>query len=253
MKFFASATNRFATGVAVLLIAACSSTPVTVNSPQSPTPAPLPADCARPITYVALGDSTVSGAGASSPEANYVSRLGASLHAAYPRAQVVNLGMNGATAADVLTEQVNQAVGLRPDLVTLSVGPNDIIDGRGIKSFEANVARIFETLGRRSRALLITNLIPDLAVAPRFTELEKIVVGQETIAFNAALKQSADRHGVRVVDLYEPSRHQLPNHPELISGDGYHPSDEGYARWARLMWPAIASAIPAPCRTATTP
>lgn len=253
MKFSASVSNCFVIGAAVLLIAACASTSATVNSARSPKSAGLPTDCARPITYVALGDSTVFGAGASSPDATYVARLGASLRAAYPLVRVVNLGMNGATAAEVLSEQVSQAVGLRPDLVTLSVGPNDIIGGRNITAFEANLAGIFETLQGQSRAAVVANLIPDMAIAPRFTELEKIVVEQETIAFNAVLKQDAARYGVRIVDLYGPSRNQVPNHPELVSGDGYHPSDQGYARWAQLMWPAIASAIPAPCRTAKIP
>jgi lysophospholipase L1-like esterase len=31
--------------------------------------------------------------------------------------------------------------------------------------------------------------------------------------------------------------------PELIGADGYHPSDEGYARWAELMWAAIEGRI----------
>src|SRR5882724_10810737 len=76
--------------------------------------------------YVALGDSTVEGVGATSPDRNYVALLYERLRAVYPRARVVNLGAGGATSADVLLRQLDRAIGLRPDLVTLSIGPNDI-------------------------------------------------------------------------------------------------------------------------------
>jgi lysophospholipase L1-like esterase len=45
------------------------------------------------------------------------------------------------------------------------------------------------------------------------------------------------------VDLYEASRREVPSRPELMAGDGYHPSDLGYARWAELMWDAVQSRI----------
>jgi lysophospholipase L1-like esterase len=48
-----------------------------------------------------------------------------------------------------------------------------------------------------------------------------------------------------VVDLYQPSQAALPAHPELVSTDGYHPSDVGYERWAELMWVAIEPRGPA--------
>ncbi len=53
--------------------------------------------------YVALGDSTVEGVGATSPDRNYVALLYERLRAVYPRARVVNLGAGGATAAGVLS------------------------------------------------------------------------------------------------------------------------------------------------------
>ena len=46
-----------------------------------------------------------------------------------------------------------------------------------------------------------------------------------------------------VVDLFAASRDEVPRHPELVAGDGYHPSDAGYARWAELMWQRIATRI----------
>src|ERR1700682_6101522 len=44
----------------------------------------LPSDRRTPIVYVALGDSTVYGLGASSPSTHYVARLFWRLHPEYP-------------------------------------------------------------------------------------------------------------------------------------------------------------------------
>src|SRR5262245_12522119 len=98
----------------------------------------LPADPRTPVVYVALGDSTVEGVGATSKDRHYVGRLLARLRAVYPGARLVNLGIGGATSADVLAAQVDQAVDIKPDLVTLSVGPNDITTGVPVDHYEHN-------------------------------------------------------------------------------------------------------------------
>jgi lysophospholipase L1-like esterase len=63
------------------------------------------------------------------------------------------------------------------------------------------------------------------------------------IAFNDVLDRQARAHGAEVVDLYGPSRAEVPRRPELIAADRYHPSDAGYARWAELMWAGIDARI----------
>jgi lysophospholipase L1-like esterase len=194
--------------------------------------------------YVALGDSTVEGIGASRSELNYVSRLYARLREVYRNTRVENLGVGGATSVDVLARQLDRAVALAPDLVTLSVGPNDITERVPLADYTRNIDAIFGRLTSQTRAVLVVNLLPDLAITPRFRGHEaEAVVGRRSIEFNAALTRLARRHGVEVVDLYEPSRREVPARPELMAGDGYHPSDLGYARWAELMWDAVQSRI----------
>ena len=204
----------------------------------------LPADRDAPIVYVALGDSTVEGIGASRPELNYVSRLYARLREIYRAARVENLGAGGATSVDVLARQLDRAIALTPDLVTLSVGPNDITERVPLADYTRNVETIFRRLAAETRAVLVVNLLPDLAVTPRFRGHEaEAVVARRSIEFNTALARVARRHGVEVVDLYAPSQREVPARPELMAGDGYHPSDVGYARWAELMWDKIRSRI----------
>ncbi|HSE93829.1 MAG TPA: SGNH/GDSL hydrolase family protein [Methylomirabilota bacterium] len=206
--------------------------------------ATLPADRDAPILYVALGDSTVEGVGASGGPATYVARLHERLRAHYPRARVANLGVAGATSADVRAAQVERAVSLRPQLVTLSVGPNDITAGVSVDDYERNVDTVLRRLSEAGRPVVVVNLLPDLAVTPRFAgHPGAATVGRRTVAFNDALRRTVHEHGAGLVDLYGPSRQEVPRQPWLLSADGYHPSDAGYARWAELMWQGVEARL----------
>jgi lysophospholipase L1-like esterase len=200
----------------------------------------LPGDATAPLRYVALGDSTVEGIGATSAATTYVGQLHRRLQVLYPGARVDNLGAGGATSDDVLERQLERAVALAPQLVTLSIGPNDITTHVPVTRYESNVAAILARLTRATSAVVVVNLLPDLAVTPRFRAHQaRPVVARLTVEFNEALARQARRHGAELVDLYGPSQAEVPVRPELMSKDGYHPSDAGYARWAELMWAGV--------------
>jgi len=234
---------RLAALAAVIVVTGCVAIAPSRDSPSGAQHR-LPADPTAAVVYVALGDSTVEGEGASSPDRNYVSRLLDRLRTVYPLARLVNLGVGGATAADVLSRQLPQALELRPDLVTLSVGPNDITRERSLWAYARDIEAILKTLARATTAVVVVNLIPDLTVTPRFKGKDiELRVRQRVIAFNDILISAARAHGAEVVNLYAASRQEVPGRPELIGADRYHPSDEGYARWAELMWAGIEARI----------
>jgi len=89
----------------------------------------------------------------------------------------------------------------------------------------------------------VVNLLPDLGVAPRFPAELRPALEQQTQRFNQALARVAQMYDAQLVDLYTPSQQEIPQHPEQVSADNYHPSDAGYARWAELMWSGVATRI----------
>jgi len=116
--------------------------------------------------------------------------------------------------------------------------------GVAVEAYEKNVTRVLGRLTRETRALVVVNLLPDLAVTPRFRQSDKRdAVNRLTVRFNEALERQARAHGIEVVDLYARSRDEVPRRPELVAADGYHPSDLGYARWAELMWTRVAPKV----------
>ena len=84
----------------------------------------------EPITIVAIGSSSTAGAGASSPAASYPSRLAGRSHGTlFPRQKftVINRGVNGEEAADMLKRFDAQVVVEKPDLVLWQLGTNSVI------------------------------------------------------------------------------------------------------------------------------
>ena len=195
----------------------------------------------RRCSYVALGDSTVEGSrGQLSPATTYVARLHARLRAVYPRAAVDeprcrrrHLGRRrprSARARDAHAAKSGDGVDRaqrhhRP-------GPGGGVRAQCRDDFPA--PHQGDERGRRRQPA--PGPRGDAAL-PR-AEAEP-VLGSLTMQFNEALSRQARRHGVEVVDLYEPSRVEIPGRPELMAADGYHPSDLGYARWAELLWAGI--------------
>jgi lysophospholipase L1-like esterase len=216
-------------------------------SAASDAPRLLPADREAAVLYVALGDSTVAGVGASTASHTYVSHVHRRLRDVYPQARVVNLGVSGATSADVLARQLPVAVKLAPHLVTLSIGPNDITGKVSVERYERNIDATLHALTHETDAVVVVNLLPDLAVTRRFKGGgHEAAVAKLTVRFNAALAERGRRYGVELVDLYGPSQREVPANPGLLAGDGYHPSDDGYARWAELMWTGLEARMPRP-------
>ena len=203
----------------------------------------LPSDRRTPLLYVALGDSTVYGLGASHPSRHYVARLFECLRMEYPSARLINRGTCLATAADVLAHQLPDAVRDQPHLVTLSVGPNDLRQGRSPGEFARRVEVILERLQRETDAAVVINRLPDMAHCPRFRESERSMVAALARHYNHALQHVADGFGIDLVDLGIMDR-APDNQSRLFSEDGYHPSDDGYAAWAAAMWAMVRDRIP---------
>src|SRR5262249_55203746 len=73
----------------------------------------------QPLTIVAIGSSSTFGAGASSHATSYPSRLAVELRALLPRTSitVINRGINGETAQEMLARFDRDVFAAHPDLV----------------------------------------------------------------------------------------------------------------------------------------
>jgi acyl-CoA thioesterase-1 len=88
----------------------------------------------EPLTIVAIGSSSTFGAGASSLAMSYPSRLAVELRALLPRSSiaVINRGVNGDTAREMLARFDRDVFAAHPDLVLWQVGSNAVLLDRPI-------------------------------------------------------------------------------------------------------------------------
>src|SRR6185503_5532697 len=197
-----------------------------------------------PVVYVALGDST--GAGVGARDGGYVARVFKRIAERRPESTLSNLCVSGATTADVLRDQLQQAVAMNPNLVTVGIGVNDIGHGLTLEQFSKNFEEILSTLKEKTTAHIVVTNLPDVSSAPRIPSVMRSEYQRQIIQFSRRLEEIANQYGVTIFDIYSITKDELPSHPEYFSNDGFHPSDEGYELWATQMWPTIAGTIGVP-------
>jgi lysophospholipase L1-like esterase len=197
---------------------------------------------ATPVVYVAFGDSTGVGVGARR-DGGYVARVFERIERMRAGSSVRNFCVSGAETADVLRGQLTRLDQTRPTLVTLGIGINDVSHGVTPEQFARNYEEIVTRLKSKTDAPIVATNIPDISHAPRVPAFLHEQVRQRIQLFNTHIGEIARRHDLLLVDAYDMSREVIPNHPEFFSPDGFHPSDEGYEYWAKMMWPAVKKAI----------
>lgn len=194
-----------------------------------------------PIMYVALGDSTGAGVGATN--GGYVARLFNQLSAERPGSELLNLCVSGATTEDLLRDQLQRGVDKSPQLVTVGIGINDVGHGFTVEQFAANYEKILSTLREKTQARIVVTNIPDVSQAPRVPPAARAEYQRQIVQLNERLEEIARRYEVTVFDVFSVTQRELPQHPEFFSSDGFHPSDSGYELWAQQMWPTLLQVI----------
>lgn len=174
---------------------------------------------------VVLGDSAAAGHGLPGPEAGLARRIGRALHVQDGRAtQVASAARDGATTADVLTEQLAAARGA--DLVVVGVGVNDAVRGRRAAVAAAELRQVLTTVAADAEAVVLLSC-PDLSVAPALPAVLRPLVGVRCRAVARAQQRVARELQIPVVAV---GRAELV--PEVFGPDGFHPGVVGHERLA---------------------
>ena len=138
---------------------------------------------------------------------------------------------------DELNQGINQRTDLREtyDLVSLLIGVNNQYRGYSIDQFALDFAALLNRAilfagGRAERVFVLS--IPDYAYTP-FGGGD-MDISEEIDAFNAVNAQITMDRGVRYFDITPISRRGL-DQPDLVAGDGLHPSGKQYGLWVQQM------------------
>ncbi|WP_052720322.1 SGNH/GDSL hydrolase family protein [Actinoplanes rectilineatus] len=194
------------------------------------------------ITVAVVGDSFAAGYGASRPRETPAGLIAGRLARRLGcRVDLECLAVMGARTPD-LTPQVDRAVALRPHLVLLFVGGNDITNlsppGRTGRELGEHVRRL-----RAAGARVVVGGCPDLSVPPLVTRpLTWLMAGLSRRLSQAQAAHVRAAGGV-YVDLFTALSPAFSAWPQrMLSPDGFHPSADGYVVAASAVLPAVMDA-----------
>jgi lysophospholipase L1-like esterase len=205
-------------------------------------PQPIPEN--HSIRYLALGDSYTSGESVDESSRWPVQLAGALRNAGFDVGDPIIIAETGWTTGD-LTDAIEQSDPQPPfGLVTLLIGVNNQYQGRSEDEyrtqFVALLNRSIELAGGKPGHVVVLS-IPDWGVTPFAQRMgaSPTAVAAAIDRFNAINQAETKKAGARYVDITPVSR----SHPDLIAGDGLHPSREMYARWVESALPVAEAAL----------
>jgi lysophospholipase L1-like esterase len=185
--------------------------------------------------YVAIGDSQTEGlwdGDDSTGLVGFADRLAAILDGHSPGLRYANLAVRGRRIQDVLNDQLPQTLSMRPDLVSVCIGMNDVTrPGRNFERALADLDIVHERLAG-SGATVLTTLFPDIA------ELLPVgrLIASRLRRINEAIAAAADRYDFRLVDLHHAAS---MSQPEMWSHDRVHGSTKAHILFAAAAAEAL--------------
>nr|WP_218910318.1 SGNH/GDSL hydrolase family protein [Nocardioides thalensis] len=186
--------------------------------------------------YVALGDSFTEGIGDHDPSRpngcrGWADRFAEVLAASDPAFGYANLAIRGRKLPEIIAEQLEPALALRPDLVTIHGGGNDVL--RPKVDIDALAASYDEAVGRlaASGAKVVMFTIAD----PGLNPVIKMIRGRTAI-FNEWVREIADRHGATVVDMWRMRGWKVS---EVMDDDRLHLNAVGHQAIAIAVLDAL--------------
>jgi lysophospholipase L1-like esterase len=195
----------------------------------------------QPLTTVAIGSSSTFGAGASAQAMSYPSRLALELRALLPGISItlINRGVNGETAREMLARFDSDVFAASPDLVLWQVGSNSVL-------LDSPIGPAVLLISEGLRQLKLAG--PDvILVNPQYAP--KVLAkheGHDVESMVSMISVAAREMNVNVFERFSLMRYWRVTDgmpfSAFLSQDELHMNDWSYGCMAKLLARAIAEA-----------
>lgn len=190
------------------------------------------------LVIVAIGSSSTAGVGASDPAHAYPARLAKELQYRWPHlaVTVVNQGVGGETAAQMLTRFTRDVFPYHPHLVIWQTGSNQALMSEDVQGYEKTV----RTGIARLKAAHMDVILMDPQYAPR------LLARPLHRAFVNIIGALGNELKVAVFQRFAVMQHWVKTGQyrveDIITRDQLHMNDASYSCIARLLADSLASA-----------
>lgn len=192
------------------------------------TAAPAFANPDKASTVLVLGDS-ISAAYGIQRETGWVALLENRLAQQASPVAVVNASISGETTGGGLA-RLPQALDLHnPSIVIIELGGNDGLRGYPIERIRQNLESMVMTADPAERQIILIGMQIPPNYGRRYTD-----------AFTGLFQDIATEYNLRLVPFFMET---VALKPELMQGDGIHPTAEAQPLLLDTIWPLIVDAL----------
>jgi lysophospholipase L1-like esterase len=140
----------------------------------------------------------------------------------------VGRGISGQTSAQVLLRFRQDVVSIKPKIVIINIGVNDIAENTGSYSEDytvGNIASMIDIAKANKIKVIIASVLP----AAEFPWRKTITnVADKVISLNKRLQALANSNHVYYLDYHTPLKNNIGGLSPNLAGDGVHPTMECY-------------------------
>lgn len=150
----------------------------------------------------------------------------------------VNRGISGQTTPQMLIRFRPDAINLKPAVIVILAGINDIAGNTGpstLEMIEDNLASMTELAKANGIPVVLSSVLP----AFDFPWRTGMQPAEKVVKLNVWIKQYAENNGCIYLDYFTPMADKRHGLKEELTFDGVHPNLAGY----KVMEPLVESAI----------
>ena len=160
---------------------------------------------------------------------------------------LVNLGVNGYTTTDLIREELPIARDLRPELATILIGANDVVQRSTEATYRTRLAEIYDALAGLPipEAFVVSVSTPDFSALPGAAPFGTATDLRTRIdAFNRIAQSEAASRGFHYADISAITR-ELNRGQDWLAADGLHPGPAQHRAIADQLWRLLGPLIKA--------
>jgi lysophospholipase L1-like esterase len=151
-------------------------------------------------------------------------------------------GISGQTTPQMLVRFREDVINLKPSVVVILAGINDIAQNTGSEKLE-DVAGNIESMAQLAQAAHIKVVVSSVLPANHLPWRPAIDPTDKVVQLNQMLKDYANKNNIVYLDYYSAMVDAEKGLPKKLSNDGVHPSPEGYKVMEPLVKKAITDAL----------